>query len=150
MNSTNIKMAEIVVAYRPQKSQHPLIRTSQEAYDCLYKFFSETDIALQEKFVVGYLNRSNKLLGVYSMSKGGIAGTIADPKLILGVALKSAASGIILAHNHPSGNLQPSAQDRELTAKINEACKLFDIILLDHLIISPDEKYFSFADNGLL
>jgi len=143
-------MAEIVVAYRPQKSQHPLIRTSQEAYDCLYKFFSETDIALQEKFVVGYLNRSNKLLGVYSMSKGGIAGTIADPKLILGVALKSAASGIILAHNHPSGNLQPSAQDRELTAKINEACKLFDIILLDHLIISPDEKYFSFADNGLL
>ncbi len=84
------------------------------------------------------------------MSKGGIAGTVADSKLILGVALKSAASGIIVAHNHPSGNLQPSVQDKELTWKIQEAFKLLDITLLDHLIVVPEDAYLSFAYEGLL
>ena len=80
----------------------------------------------------------------------GITGTVADPKLILGLALKSAATGIILAHNHPSGNLQPSIQDKDITKKIQEACKLLDITLLDHLIVVPEDAYFSFADEGFL
>lgn len=88
------------------------------------------------------------MLGVYPLSTGGITGTMVDIRLILSVALKEAATGIILAHNHPSGNLQPSSADRDLTAKIKDACKYFDISLLDHLIIAPDRKYYSFADEG--
>lgn len=149
MNTTT-QLAEIEVSYRPQKGQHPFIKSSDDAYFHLLKFFPKQTISLQEQFVVGYLNRANQLLGVYEMSKGGISGTVADPKLILGVALKSAATGIVLAHNHPSGNPQPSVQDKELTNKIHEACKLLDITLLDHIIIVPEESYFSFKDEGLL
>jgi DNA repair protein RadC len=150
MNNTTTKLAEIEVSYRPQKVHHPLIKSSVDVYIHLLKFFPEETISLQEQFVVGYVNRANRLMGVYEMSKGGITGTVADPKLILGVALKSAATGIILAHNHPSGNLQPSIQDKDITKKIQEACKLLDITLLDHLIVVPEDTYFSFADEGLL
>ena len=83
------------------------------------------------------------------MSSGGISGTIVDIRLILGVALKCLASGIILAHTHPSGELTPSRVDRELTQKLKEAAKLMDISLLEHLIIT-NEGYFSFADEGLV
>jgi DNA repair protein RadC len=105
---------------------------------------------LYETFVVGYLNRANRLIVVYELSKGGIKGTVADPRLILSVALKNAATGILLAHNHPSGNLQPSLQDKEITKKIQEACKLLEITLLDHLIVVQDDAYFSFADEVIL
>jgi DNA repair protein RadC len=148
--TTTTKLAEIEVSYRPKKVQHPIIKSSADAYSHLLKFFSDETISLQEQFVVGYVNRANRLMGVYEMSRGGITGTVADPKLILGVALKSAATGIILAHNHPSGNLQPSIQDKEITKKIQQACKLLDITMLDHLIVVPEASYFSFADEGLL
>jgi DNA repair protein RadC len=150
MNNTTTKLAEIKVSYRPQKVHHPIIKSSADVYYYLLKFFPEETISLQEQFVVGYVNRANKLIGVYELSKGGITGTIADPRLILSVALKAAATGIILAHNHPSGNLQPSIQDKDITKKIQEACKLLDITLLDHLIVVPEDAYFSFADEGLL
>jgi DNA repair protein RadC len=84
----------------------------------LLKFFPEETISLQERFVAAYVNRANRLIGVCNISTGGITGTVADPKLIIAVALKSAATGIILAHNHPSGNLQPSEADKEITKKI--------------------------------
>ena len=81
---------------------------------------------------------------------GGITGTVADIRLILAVALKSAATGIVLAHNHPSGNVKPSAADLELTKKIKDAAAVMDIRLLDHIIISPWGEYFSFADEGMI
>lgn len=95
------------------------------------------------------LNRVNRVLGIYHVSSGGIAGTIADPKLIFMAALKGSASGIILSHNHPSGNLKPSQVDLQLTKKIVEGGKLLDISVVDHLIITS-EGYLSFADEGLL
>jgi DNA repair protein RadC len=150
MNTTHLTLAEIKLSYRPKKSHHPIIKSSADVYFHLLRFFPEDTIALQEKFVAGYVNRANRLIGVCNISIGGITGTIADPKLIMAVALKSGATGIILAHNHPSGNLQPSIQDKEITRKIVEACKLLDIVLLDHLILVPQEAYFSFADEGLL
>ena len=150
MNNTTTKLAEIEVSYRPKKVHHPIIKSSADVYYHLLKFFPEETISLQESFVVLYTNRANRIIGVYEMSRGGITGTVADPKLILGVALKSAATGVILAHNHPSGNLQPSIQDKEITRKIKEACKLLDITLMDHLIVVPEDAYFSFADEGLL
>ena len=143
-------VAEISVSYKPSKAHKPIIKSSEDVYFHLLKFFPEDTIALHETFVVGYLNRANRLIGVYELSKGGITGTVADPRLVLSVALKTVATGIILAHNHPSGNLQPSIQDKEITRKIQEACKLLDITLLDHLIVVSDGAFYSFADEGQL
>ena len=85
----------------------------------------------------------------YQLSKGGIKGTIADVRLILSVALKTLATGLILVHNHPSGNLKPSEADKHITSKIRQAAKLLDIELIDHIIISS-EGYYSFMDEGVL
>jgi DNA repair protein RadC len=97
-----------------------------------------------------YLNRSNRILGIYKASKGGMTGTVADPRLILSIALKTAATSFIISHNHPSGSLKPSLADEELTGRLKEAAKFMDIKLLDHLIVEPNGTYFSFADEGLI
>jgi DNA repair protein RadC len=96
------------------------------------------------------LNRSNAVLGILSVSKGGISGTVTDVRLIFQGALKTNASGIIVCHNHPSGNAYPSESDKKITQKIKEAGNLMDIQLLDHLIILPVEGYYSFADDGVI
>lgn len=89
------------------------------------------------------------MLGIYEVSSGGITGTVADPKLIFVAALKASACGIIISHNHPSGNLKPSRPDEDLTAKIKQAGKFLDIQVLDHVIVTS-EGYYSFADEGVL
>lgn len=150
MTTQKNSIAEISVSYKPKDCSHPQITSAADARDYLLYFFNDDTIALHERFVVGYLNRANKLMGVYEVSKGGISGTVVDIRLILSVALKSAATGIILAHNHPSGNLNPSESDISITDKINKACKLMDIKLLDHLILSPALTFLSFAEEGLL
>jgi len=95
------------------------------------------------------LNRANRVLGFVKISEGGVSGTVVDPKKIFQIALKANASGIILAHNHPSGNTTPSASDESITAKIVAAGKFLEISVLDHLIITS-EQYFSFSDEGRL
>lgn len=150
MDNSQLTLAEIELSYRPKKSHHPVIKSSADVYFHLLKFFPEETISLQERFVAAYVNRSNRLIGVCTISTGGITGTVADPKLIIATALKAAATGIILAHNHPSGNLKPSVADIELTKKIQSACKLLDIQLLDHIIVVPQQTYFSFVDEDLL
>src|SRR3954466_2244131 len=102
-----------------------------------------------EVFAVIFLNRSNKINHFEIVSEGGITGTVADPRIILKKALSHDAVNIILCHNHPSGSLKPSRADEELTNKIKEAAKYFDIKVLDHLIVS-DDGYYSFADEGIL
>jgi len=102
-----------------------------------------------EVFAVLFLNRANKINHFEIVSEGGITGTVADPRIILKKALEEDAVSIILCHNHPSGSLKPSRADEDLTHKIKEAAKYFDIRVLDHMIVS-DAGYFSFADEGLL
>jgi DNA repair protein RadC len=102
-----------------------------------------------EVFGVLYLNQGNRIKDFSILSQGGITATVADPRLILKKALEEEAVSLILCHNHPSGNLKPSRADEELTRKICEACRYFDIKVLDHIIVS-EEGYFSFADEGLL
>jgi DNA repair protein RadC len=97
-----------------------------------------------------YLNNANEIIGIHKLSKGGITATIIDIRILLATALKCLATGIIVSHNHPSGNLVPSKLDKDLTEKLKAACKLLDINLLDHVIIVPDNAYFSFVDEGLL
>ena len=103
----------------------------------------------QEFFGVVYLNQANRVNHFEIVSQGGITGTVADPRIILKKALEKNAVSLILCHNHPSGSLKPSKADQELTIKIKEAAKFFDIKVLDHLIVS-DEGYYSFADEGLM
>ena len=103
---------------------------------------------MQEQFKIFLLKKGNRVLGIYEVSTGGLSGTIADPKLIFSAALKASACSLILAHNHPSGNLKASNPDIQLTSKIKEGGKLLDIALLDHIILSS-ESYVSMADEGL-
>ncbi len=102
-----------------------------------------------EVFAVVFLNRANKINHLEIISKGGITGTVADPRVILKKALEEEAVSLVLCHNHPSGSLKPSRADEELTKKIKEAAKYFDIKVLDHIIVS-DAGYYSFADEGIL
>lgn len=102
-----------------------------------------------EVFAVLFLNRANKINHFQIISEGGITGTVADPRIILRRALEEEAVSIILCHNHPSGSIKPSKADEELTYKIKEAAKFFDIKVVDHIIVS-DDGYYSFADEGIL
>ncbi len=102
-----------------------------------------------EVFALIFLSRSNKINHYEIVSEGGITGTVADPRIIIKKALAHDAVSIILCHNHPSGSVKPSRQDEELTNKIKEAAKFFDIKVMDHIIVS-EEGYFSFADEGII
>jgi DNA repair protein RadC len=120
------------------------ITCSKDAYNILQPHLIDLP---HEEFWIVVLNRNNQVLRTIQISSGGVAGTIADPKMIFKTALDHLASSIILAHNHPSGNLSPSPADRQLTKQLKEAGKLLDIQVLDHLILS-DKQYYSFADEG--
>ena len=117
--------------------------------DFIRKQYKRGTIETQEYFNVIYLDRKNSIIGFYRHSKGGVAGTIADLKIVFGIALKSLASSMILSHNHPSNNLKPSQADITLTEKFKEVGKLHDIPVLDHIIVAK-QGYYSFADEGLI
>jgi DNA repair protein RadC len=143
------QVAEIKISYQPSKHDKPEIRSSKDAFDFFRGFYSGETVCLQEQFAAMYLNRANKVLGVTILSVGGITGTVVDIRLTMSVALKCAATSILLCHNHPSGNLKPSRADIELTNRIKQAAELFDIKLIEHLVITS-EAYYSFADEGLV
>jgi DNA repair protein RadC len=124
----------------------PIVKYSREIAHYLQALLKDHH---HEVFVVVFLNRANRINHYEIISEGGITGTVADPRIILKKALEEDAVSIILCHNHPSGNLLPSRADEELTQKIKEASKYFDIKVLDHIIVS-DEGYYSFADEGIL
>ncbi len=115
----------------------------------LMKTWDLDKIDFVEQFKVIFLNRSNKVLGIYELATGGLTGVVADPRLVFAAALKANALQLILAHNHPSGGLKPSQPDVDLTNKIKHAGMFLDILVADHLIITS-EGYYSFADDGLL
>tara|TARA_B100001146_G_scaffold225178_2_gene247308 strand:+ start:27294 stop:27731 length:438 start_codon:yes stop_codon:yes gene_type:complete len=141
------KISEIELRYKFQSKGVLKISDSQSAYELLKSNWNANIIELQEEFKSLFLDRDNKVLGIYSLSKGGTAGTLVDVKLLMVAALKSKAHAIIIAHNHPSGNLKPSDQDQNLTKKIIEASRFLDITLLDHIILS-NNGYYSFSDEG--
>ena len=146
-----MQVAEIELVYKTtvKASERPIISNSKAAYDLLLPHWNEGLIELQEQFKILLLNHANKVLGMVNISTGGMTATVADPRLILLAAIKSGACAIIMAHNHPSGNMKPSRADQEMTLKIKTAAEYHEIKVLDHLIVSP-EGYYSFADEGLL
>jgi DNA repair protein RadC len=149
--SSDYEVAEIGLIYRNVSGlyERPQLNDSRAAFDLLRQCWNDHTIDLQESFKVILLNRNNRVLGIYEASVGSTCGTLVDPKLIFIAALKAVASSIIVAHNHPTGNTNPSEADRQLTTKLKAGGNLLDIKVLDHIIVTSN-KYFSFADEGLM
>lgn len=146
------KVNEIQISYK-ERVPAPFwkkISSSQDASELLYQHWNKNTIEFQESFKVVLLNNSNKVKGIYELSKSGITGTMIDLRILFAVVLKTVSVAIILTHNHPSGKLLPSEADKRLTEKIKEAAGFFDVKVLDHLIIVPNGDYYSFADNSIL
>jgi DNA repair protein RadC len=146
-----LQVAEIEISYHPhfKACDRPKVNSSKAVFEILSENWNSNTIEYREEFNVLLLNRNNKVLGILQASAGGMSGTVVDPKVIFGAALKAAAAAIIVAHNHPSGSLQPSAEDIKVTKRLVDCGKLLDLPVLDHLIITS-EGFFSFADEGLL
>ena len=123
------------------------INNAQDAFGVFWEAWDNEVIEHIEEMKMLLLDRSNRILGIVSLSKGGTTGTVIDIKLMMQYALKANAHGIILAHNHPSGNLNPSEADSKITGRIEKACKALEIHFLDHLIISPGNEYRSMLEQ---
>ncbi|SCY90663.1 DNA repair protein radc [Flavobacterium anhuiense] len=150
-NSSWKTVSEIDLIYRTKvkSTDRPKITSSKSAYAILMDCWDPDKIEFIEQFKVLLLNQSNRVLGLYQASSGGIAGTVVDIRLLFASALKANAAAIIISHNHPSGKTAPSEADKAITRKIKTAGELLEIRLLDHLIVT-EEKYYSFLDEGAL
>ena len=124
------------------------ITGSKDSETYIRQFYFD-DLEVYESFFILLLNRSNNTIGYAKISQGGVSGTVVDVKIIAKYAVESLAAAVILAHNHPSGNLTPSDADIQITTRIQSALKTLDIQCLDHIILTA-ENYFSFTDNGLI
>ena len=122
------------------------VKSSETVYKLFHPLLGDLD---HEEFWLLMLNRANRVLGRYKVSQGGLSGTVIDTRIILKKALDNLASSIIVCHNHPSGNMQPSDADVKITGKLRKAAEMLDIKLIDHVIIA-DKSYFSFADEGVI
>ncbi|HBX62215.1 JAB domain-containing protein [Empedobacter sp.] len=144
-----MKVSEIKISYMNEVDEKIKVMGSSEVYQVLKANWDLDTIELQEEFKILLLNQGNQVLGIKSMFKGGINTCSIDVRLIMGMALKANASALVITHNHPSGNLNASESDKRITSKIKECCELFDIRLLDHIIMVKN-SYLSFADEGIL
>lgn len=141
-------VGEYVIEYRAKKYKKVQIKSSETAQKFARNVFP-VNINVREGMIAIMMNRANNVTGFYSVSQGGLSGTVIDTRLILHVALQSLSSSFILVHNHPSGNNQPSDADIKITEKIKKAAEYMEIKVLDHIILIED-AYFSFADEGLI
>lgn len=144
------QLNEIKILYEDKsKRLGRQITGSRDAFEVILPYYERNGgLDYDESFWVIYMSRSNRVKGVKNIATGGMSGVLVDLKKIFGTCLKSASSGMILVHNHPSGNPNPSGPDLSITQKIENAAKLFDIDVLDHLIIADKFTYYSMADEG--
>jgi DNA repair protein RadC len=144
-------VSDLKISYYPKmrNCDRAMVNRSGDAYPLFLDKWDMGNIYLVESAYLMLLNRGNRVLGIMPISMGGITGTVVDPRVIFRYALVAGAAGIMLAHNHPSGNLKPSKADELVTQKIKQAAWCHDIQFLDHLILTP-EGYLSMADEGLL
>ncbi|MCB2194421.1 MAG: JAB domain-containing protein [Bacteroidetes bacterium] len=146
---SNIAEVKIRYSSKIKASERTQITCSQDGNNLIRNFWDE-DMEHIETMKLILLNRANKVLGVANLSTGGSTGTICDVKVVFQYAIKCNAANIILVHNHPSGNTNPSNADKMVTKKVKDAGEIFGIQLLDHLILTPYDGYFSFSDEGLI
>ena len=141
-------VGEVELNYKPTQIQKVQIKTSSDAWKYLLTIWSDK-IEFIEEFYIILLNRANNSIGYYKLSQGGTTGTVVDEKLVFQAAIISNACSLIIAHNHPSGNLKPSESDAQITKKLKTIGDFHNIKILDHVIVTKND-YFSFADEGLL
>ena len=141
-------ISEYSLKYTKSQIQKTKVTTSENASNVIRQFYFD-DINIYESFFILLLNRANNTTGFAKISQGGTAGTVVDIKIIAKYAVESLSSAVIICHNHPSGNKQPSDADLNITRKIKDALLLLDIKLIDHIIITEND-FYSFADNGNL
>jgi DNA repair protein RadC len=144
-----VNEVELVYRNRAKTDNRIKVTSAHTAYDVFLSAWDMNKIDLLEEFLILLLDRNNQCLGLSRISSGGISSCVVDPKIVFATALKARASGLILAHNHPSGNLIPSRADEALTRKLIEGGHLLEIGIMDHLIITPTQ-YYSFANEGLI
>lgn len=145
INLYNISEIKLTYTRKVKAKDRPKISSSSDAHNLFRENWDDLTINLFEEFKILLLDRNNRCMGIVPISQGGVSGTMVDAKLVFSSALKARACGVILGHNHPSGNTNPSSSDRALTKKLIEAGKYLDISVLDHIIVT-DENYTSFAD----
>ena len=143
-----ISNLELKAKKTPSNFEKVKIVSSKDAFNVIKQFYFD-DIDIFESFFILCLNRNNQTIAYAKISQGGVNGTVVDIKLIAKYAIDCLASGVILAHNHPSGNLKPSNEDLAITKKVKEGLKILDIQVLDHLILTS-QGYLSFGDEGIL
>ncbi|KQR94224.1 DNA repair protein [Chryseobacterium sp. Leaf180] len=140
---------EIKLSYSRKGNSERTISSSMDAVDIFRAHFDGDEMDYRESFFALYLNQANKVLGIRKISECGISSTLVDVRIVMQAGLLCNASGIIVAHNHPSGNLNPSTADIKMTNQIREAGKILNMNVLDHVILTSD-AHFSFADDGLM
>jgi DNA repair protein RadC len=152
MKTLQTYISEVRLVYRTKvkASDRPQVKCSKDTFDIFMESWDLDSKEHIEELKLMLLNRSNKVLGLSLQLRGGTTGTVIDTKLLLQYTIKSNANAIIICHNHPSGNIQPSEADMAITRKIKESGNLIDIKLLDHLIIIPEWKYYSMGDEGII
>ena len=146
MKTYKANCPELKVQLKRDAIKKVKITNSKDSADFFRELWDDS-IGIYESFFCIYLNNANNTIGWYKVSQGGITGTVADPRLIIKKALDVLATGIVMCHNHPSGQLRPSESDLKLTEKIKQAAIFLDISVLDHIILT-EESYYSFSDNG--
>ena len=147
MYATQRKLS-VVESTDANKFEVVKIVNSQSCAEFARQFYTD-DIEIFESFFLALLDRQNQTIGWAKISQGGVAGTVVDPIIVAKYAIDTLSSSVILVHNHPSGNLNPSVADKEITKKIKGTLDLFNAQVLDHIILTKD-SFYSFADNGLL
>ena len=143
---SQISQIELIYKRKVKADDRPFVSSSNRAHILFRQNWNDLTINLIEEFKILLLDRSNRCMGIASVSKGGVTSTVADPKIVFMTALKARATGIICAHNHPSGNLKPSQQDIALTRKLVRGGQYLDIDVTDHLVLTQ-EGYYSMVDN---
>jgi DNA repair protein RadC len=144
-----MKTNEIRVRYRRRNYDGPTLSSPNDAYDYLKNCWPR-DMNIRESFIMIMMDASKKVIGHYLVSVGSKTATIVDPGIVFGVAMKCMSNSIIIAHNHPSGNLKPSNADIQLTKRLTEAGKLLSVHLDDHIILTPDDKFISMRLDGFI
>ena len=155
MNSADFplfQVSELKLTYRSKvkAADRPLCCNSELSHQIFRQWWDVDLIEMIEEFYVLLLDRQQCAMGIYRVSQGGTTGTVVDPRLVFGLALKARADAIVLAHNHPSGTLRPSAADKAITQRLVQAGRLLGLPINDHLILAPEGGYYSFADYELI
>jgi DNA repair protein RadC len=145
----NIGEVKVSYVFKGSVKERPTVTDSYDVYKLAMAAMDQGALGMQEQFLAIYLNRSNKVLGTKVHFIGGVASVTVDIKVIAATAINLMASGVIVCHNHPSGNLDPSEQDKRITSRLKESLKLFDIELLDHLIVNPEGEWLSFVERKI-